>query len=484
MKQAAASGRVRRPFAQELVSLLDHVREFMGTTLARRLVLGLFIAQAILLVFIVKIGVPPDETNHISFIEYYANHSLSPVFTNQQPTYNLGDKTREVDYLYHYGMSLLYRILPLSAEGKYIDIRLCSVGFALLCFVFLAKILKRLGVSAAVTTTALLILTNVPMVLMMSSAINNDAPVWLGMVVGVFLLLRLWERPRVLDLAWLMALAVGGGLIKRTMLPIGLLFGVLGLVVLIRNLHTILEQLQRIDWRLILASLAVLVSIGLFVERVGGNLLYYHTVTPSCEQVHGVDPCTVFWVNVRAQSLAQYTPEASIPLPSFVVSWFSVSLYNVLDIQTQYWQHQVQPATWITPCFAVLFVTGLAYGMYYDWRLRRGGDHHARWRLYVVLIGLYFMAVHLLINYQSYLEIKSFGLALNGRYILPSLIPLVGFACFYWSVLLRRHKQLLTGLAIVVVLTLSLGSGLQLMVRNPQLYLGCTIDYDLPPDCN
>src|ERR1700740_2100159 len=85
---------------------------FGATPLARIIILGLFIIQTVVLVFVTHIGTPPDETNHIAFVEYYAHHSLSPIFDQQQPTYYLGDKTREVGSLYHYSMSLVYRVSP------------------------------------------------------------------------------------------------------------------------------------------------------------------------------------------------------------------------------------------------------------------------------------------------------------------------------------------------------------------------------------
>ena len=142
------------------------VSAFMGKPLARWLVLGLFVVQTVLLVCIVHIGTPPDEQNNIDFIQYYAQHSLSPVLTHQAPTYSLGDKTREVDYLYHYGMSLVVRVLPFSDNTEYKVIRLLSIVCAVLSLLALAAVLKRVGVSAATITTALLIITNLPMVLM------------------------------------------------------------------------------------------------------------------------------------------------------------------------------------------------------------------------------------------------------------------------------------------------------------------------------
>lgn len=454
-------------------SLVQRLTAFAGSPLARWLVLVLFIVQAVVLAFVTRIGTPPDEQNHIKFIEYYANHSVSPIFEKQTPTFNLGDKTREVDYLYHYTMSLLYRVLPVSAHAKYVVIRLLTVVLALLAFLVLANVFRRLGFSPAVTTVALLVITNLPMVLMMSSAVNNDVMVWLGAALGLLLMLRLWERPNARDVLWLLVLAVAGGLFKRTLLPLGLVFGIFALVAVRRYFPVLLKQCRRFDWRLVLAALLLLISVGLFTERVGGNLLRYHTPTPSCDRVQGSDACSVFWGDVRAAGLVHKTPERPVPLYIFPFRWLWSSVANVVDIQTQGWRHEVKPARWLTPLLGVLLVSGVAYGFYYDRkRSSEALDKLARQRIYIILIALYFMVVHMLVNYSDYRQVKFFGIALNGRYILPSLLPLIGFACFYWSRWLSTRPRWRVTLAVLVVLSTILGSGLLMMLHNPQLIHG------------
>ena len=460
--------------AKQFLAGLDALTRFGGSTWARRLVLGLFVAQAVFLVFAVAPGTPPDELNHIDFIQYYANHSLSPVFSHQMPTYNLGDKTREVDYLYHYTMSLVYRVLPLTPAAKYYVIRLFSVAIGLSALLVFAKIARRLGIPEAATSVGLLILTNLPMVLMMSAAINNDAPVWLAAALSMLLLLRLWERPTWLDLLVLAELVIIGGLIKRTLLPFEFAFGVLGLVVFIRHYKLFMVWPKRLNWRIALLSAAILVSSGLAIERIGGNLVRYHTITPSCEQVQGAKPCAVFWLNSRTQFLSTLPQQPLLPLPTFTSYWIATSVYDIVDVQAQTWKHEVIPASWLTPLLSTLLVAGLLFGAYADVRAwgAKQAKPFARYRLYVLLFGLYVVLVHLVYNYLDYRQTRSFGVGLNGRYILPGILPLGLLAAYYWSRLLDRWPRLAAGLAMVAVLATIGGSGLIMMVRNPQLFHG------------
>lgn len=458
-------------FVKACGAALERLRLFMSSPLALRLVFSLFIVQAVVLVFTVKIGVPPDEQNHIAFIQFYAQHSLSPVFNHQQPTYNLGDKTREVDYLYHYVMSLLVRVMPFSTTVELHIIRLVSVLVGVLSFALLAKVFKRLGISAAVIATSILILTNIPMVLMMSSAINNDALVWLGLALGLWLLVRLWERPTATDLIWLFALAVSGGLVKRTLLPLGLMFGVVGLVVLVRNFRLIVSQLRRFNWQIALAIIVLLIGMGLFAERVGGNIVRYGGITVTCEQVQGEAACYNFWGNIRARYLATLPPEKPIAPPLFAFKWLTESFNNVVDIQTQGWRHEVKPARWMGTTFEFLIVIGAGLGVIYEIR-RLKTDKLAWRRLTAIGICVFFMFVHLLVNFGEYKKSKFFGIALNGRYIIPCLLPLTILAGFYYAKTFEKYPKLLILATLALVIATIFGTGLIMMFRNPQLMHG------------
>ncbi|HSX07155.1 MAG TPA: hypothetical protein VLG92_05545 [Candidatus Saccharimonadia bacterium] len=454
-----------------LKTALHSLHAFMGKSLARRLVLGLFVVQAVVLVFAVHITVPPDEQNNIDFIQYYANHSVTPFLTNQAPTYSLGDKTREVDYLYHYAMSLVERVLPFSEVTEDRIVRLFSVAFAVVTFMVLARVLKRLRISEAVISSSLLIITNLPMVLLLSAAINNDVLVWLGLALGLLLILRLAEDPLPTDVLWLLALCCLGGLAKRTLLPVCVVFGVSGLIIVGRYWRILLDRLRSPKRYFIVALLVAVIGAGLFVERIGGNVVHYKSVQVSCEQVDGPAACDVFWTNVRAHTLAELPPEKPLPFPFFVVRWFSDTFYNIVDIQTQYWKHQVRPARLLTPVLAAVFVIGLGYGVLYE-KERFAAVAESRYRVYVTAVALIYIGVQLAVNFSTYRHYKVYGIALNGRYIIPSLLPLVGLVGFYWSKMLRRHPAPLIMLTVMLIVLTIGGSGLLMMLRNSQLYYG------------
>lgn len=461
---------------------LDTLAKFAATKLAFAVVLCLFVAQSLFLVFATHIGVPPDENNHIQFIQYYADNSVGPVFSEQAPTWNLGDKTREADYLYHYLASMIARLLPGESIEVY-AIRIVSVIAAVATIVLFAKLLRRLGVSSAAILVAVLVLTNLPMVLMVSSAVNNDVFVWLGCVALLLLLMRMWQRPNNVDALLMMNIIVAGGLVKRTLLPVCFVFGVLLILLLWKKWSIFKKQLTKIDWKIVVLVIGLIISTGLFIERAGGNLYRYGTINPTCEQVQGEGPCQAFWGSKRKAWIDSGAPaegntwlpsgstveEHLMPLPVFVTKWLISSVVNVVNIQTQSWRHEVVPPAWLAPVLLILLLLLIGYGAVRDVRIaikKRSGT--VMWRLVALGTAFLVLMVQLYVNYASYAKSHIFGLALNGRYIIPALIILVGLACYYAALLLpRRASQILAIVAIVCILVFS---GLLLMIRNSQLF--------------
>lgn len=442
---------------------------------ARRVWYGLlvvFVIQASVVALVTKFGVPPDETNHIHFIDYYTNNSLSPIFSDQQPTHNLGDKTREVDYVYHYAMSLVRRVLPFSTTAEHYIIRLFSIGFAVLTLVVLRRVFRKIGVSEWACVAALAVASCLSMVVLMSAVINNDVLVWLGVALGMTLVVRLYEKPRLLDLLWLASLVSYGGLVKRTLLPIGLVFAAVGLVLALRQWRKLLGELRKPTLAVVAAGLIMLGGVGLSAERVGGNVLQYGHISVTCDEVHGEAACYDFWWNIRERWLAQREPEPVVPPLEFAGRWVHESVINILDIQTQGWRHEVKPAAWVEPIVLSLFVAALGYGVIYE-TTRVRSDELSRYRLLLLGFGVLYVAFHLAVNYNEYQRSQVFGLALNGRYILAGLLPLLFLAAWYASLLLRRTPLgVRVGLVLGIVGMLAWQSGVYLLLQNPQLMHG------------
>ncbi len=452
-------------------SLKQKIGRVIGSKKFTWALLAIFAVQAFVLIGVTKVGIPPDENNHIRFIEFYADNSLSPFFTEQTPTHNLGDKTREVDYLYHYVVSLVVRVFNIPDNALPYVVRTFSVIFALLAFLAMMNVFRRLGLSRAMINVWLLIVTNIVMVLFMSSAVNNDTLVWLGVAGGVLLVLRLLDRPSATDLLILANIALLGGLVKRNLLPACFVFGLFVVAYAVWKRKELIGQVRLKPWLAAGLSLMVILSAGLFAERIVGNVVKYGGITVRCEAIHGDDACSVFWASKREKSLSAQPKKPLMSLPMFALRWWDESIYNILDIQTQSWRHEVAPPR-IASMIVVVgsLLVGLAYGLIND--IRRWRSPKALRRLGVVALSFGFMTFILLFIWREYLRYQVFGIAINGRYILPGFLLLLGIIVFYWDKLLGRHTWAKWLLATVIIGGLVWFSGLKLLLSNPQLFNG------------
>lgn len=468
---------------KRIASVVDKVHSIAGSKAFRVAVLSLFCVQAVFLAFSMHIGTPPDETNHIEFIHYYADHSLGPVFEDQKPTWSLGDKTREVDFLYHYVASLVARILPGEVVELYV-IRLLTVAAAFVTFLSLMRLLERLGAGKAAANTAVAVVTNLPMVLMLSAAINNDVTVWLGCVLGILLVLNISKQPRVVDVLLLLNIITVGGLLKRTFFPIAMILFLAGLYFIVKRWNAFTGSLKKFNWQSAALTILLVIGLGLFIERVGGNIVHYGTMTPSCQQVQGDEACRVMWQERRNQWIMAGAPDDAtniwlpkgttrddepMPLVVFVGRWLGTSVSNIINIQTQGWGHKVVPPEWLVVVLSFLLLGSLVVGVLKDLVdvPYRGA---VTWRFFVLLIALAIVAAQFAVNYVSYQKSLIFGLALNGRYLLPAVLLLAGLSAFYIARSVNRRIGVVVGIAAILI-TIAF-SGLIMMVRNPQLFVG------------
>lgn len=431
-------------------------------------ILAIFALQAVVLAVIMPFGTPPDEQNNIEFIRFYEHNSPSPIFSEQTPTWSLGDKTREVDYLYHYAMSWVTRFMQLPGDGELYVVRFISVAAAVVSFLAFAYVWRKLGIKNGAINTALLVLMNLPMVLMLGGAINNDVYVWLALGLSSVLVVRLMERARVFEVLLLANLVIYAGLVKRTFLPLALVFGLFLVYIIIKNRQKLLPQWNNQDWRLWISAIVLMAGVGLFTERIGGNIVRYGSVQVECEAVHGKKACDVFWANDRAKKLAAQ-PKAPIKsFTEFVPTWFMDSFKNIADIQTQGWRHEVVPPGWYTGLMIAILGSGLAYGVAHD--IKKHNTKQARWRLAAVAIGAYIFVYQLAVNYRIYQDTQVFGVALNGRYVLPGVILLAGLCAYYWTKILKKSKMIQVSIAAAVIVVTILFTGLFMTLRNPQIF--------------
>lgn len=447
---------------------LERLADLFSKPIVRKVIIITFVLQCIYIALTFRFGVPPDELTHIGFIEFYANNSLSPIIDSQADKFVFGEMTRDPSYLYHYLMSLVYRVLPLPIVWKYFVIRLFSVVAATLTIIASVKLAKRLKISDASINVGLLIVTSLSQFMMMSSVVNNDAMIWL---VSSLTLLCLFELSRTKNINYLLAsgiLVLIGSLTKKTFLPLGLFFGIVGLVLLIGNYKKILQKDRFKNW-LSVALLAVLVIVfGLFAERILVNVFRYKSIDPNCDKIHSVEECRDFGIYGRNEYFIKIRPDnpALLSFPSFVSYWYFQSVDSTVDIDTQFWSHDTRPPYIVTTLIGLLAAFGFWQMLAFSFKYRNTRDS----KTYFVFVGAVTTIViaNLVLNYQLYHLYARLGFATHGRYLFAVIVPFCIVASWFIAKSFRSRKYLASILAIAVCGLAVTQTGLLFLLRHPQ----------------
>lgn len=437
---------------------------WLATPLARKLVYALFLVQAVYLVFMIPIGVPPDELAHIRVAEQYVQQGhLSPVI-DEQTDYSLGDITRNTDYFYHYVLSLVARLMPFDGLPLYVVFRFMSVGIMLLTLLAGARLMKQLKVNEAVTTVGLLVVSNIAQILFMSAAINQDQIVWLATIAGALFLVRLWQKMNLIDVLILVNIVMFASISKKTFLPIAVLFGAILLILVWQQRRRFIAAIKQsvTHWRpaVIVLGLLAVVGIGLNIERFGYNLVTYQQISVSCNKIHTHDQCMEHGVYRRNANLTDRRPADFIPVPinEFASYWYPRNFQGVFG--TQGWTGRALPDLWAYNTLLGMMTASFVLGIIYSVR---------RWRrpesiIFVASLG--YIALQMMVNYNVYLTYAAQGLALQGRYIFPIFVPLILVLAYMWYRILKRWPVALMALSAAVVVMILTQNGLSVIVRS------------------
>jgi len=451
------------------------VSERIARVLASRIfwyaVFVLFILQAVWLACSAAYPMAFDEQYHFGLIQLHA-HQWLPFLTSQPPTGLYGAAVRDPSYLYHWLMSLPYRGISLFTHDQTIQIillRLLNVALFAYALVLYRRLLRRLGLSAALTNVALLAFTLIPVVPFLAATINYDN--LLIVVVPWSILLTLdvmasFNKGRV-PLARLVVLAsvlLLGGLVKYPFLPVLVVVGLFLLwqawrqkLFTARIWRTAWRSVRaRAPWQQALLVLLLVVSLGLFAERYGVNVARYHTPVPKCNRVVSQDLCLEYGPWARDYALVAEKASSFRPnLITYTGSWLYGMWYRLFFAIGPQPTYDTKPPLFIVGRMSIGVAVLMALGIALRWR-RLFTGHPERVLLLLIMLG-YGLALFAS-DYSSYVHTAQV-VAINGRYWIPFLLFFFALGGFAWMDILKRVPGVKVGTAAVVLAVLLLQGG-------------------------
>jgi hypothetical protein len=459
---------------------LKHVKKILGSQGLFLFTICYFVFQAVWIALSAVYPQAFDEAFHFGIIKIYAKH-WSP-FLTQQPAGGdpYGALARDPSYLYHYLMSFPYRFFYLFTHNQttlVIALRLIDVALFTVGLMLFRQVLLKAKVSRALTNTLMLVFTLIPIVPQLAAHINYDnllipLTAWSCLLTFKVVDEIRAQEPNIRSIVALTAVGLLASIVKYAYLPIFAAIIIFVIFTAVQRNRTKREwkelfkgigrswKRQSVPLKLILAVVAV-VSVGMFFQRDGINLIDYHTVTPDCSRVLTDKACSQYtvWESDYKWHVDLLKHASSIhfenPLVYFAswLYWLWYRLFFAVNGPGSGYTNY-PPLPLPSAAAAVLAIVGVIAVIV--WRHRIFRDQYLSF--FLLASGLYLAALFIS-GWQDY-HYTNVLVDMNGRYLLPVLLLLGAIVAKAFSIALRKASTLRkTALAFAVIVLFLEGGG-------------------------
>ena len=439
-------------------------------------ILFIFTTQALWIAWSGAYSMAYDEFFHLGIIQEYAK-GWTPFIEQPAGPAVLGAVARDPSFLYHYLMSFPYRIITAiwdSFAMQIIALRLLNIGLFIWGLVLYRRILVHTGLPRRTINIIMLFFTLVPTVLMVAVQVNYDAMMFLAsgaavlLAINLTVALRAKDKRVVVQFLALIAVLMAGSIVKYAFLPLAAAIGTFMIVqvyLAIRTKRLFWQSVRRegrqtlrspAGWLLLISCIVVGI---LFVQRIGGNIMQYHTPAPDCSAVISLERCKAHAPYGRNQRYKEKNLAAALTLTdklSYPISWYNKmlkeSFFAIGPEQLGYPYGAPLPTAFAAGHAIVLaLLICTVIGVRWLWR-------NPVWQLAMVCILVY-MGVLFVRNYSEFLTL-GVPVAIHGRYSIYIIPLLAALAAASASRLLRGvRRELLHGTLVLLLGLMLLGGG-------------------------
>lgn len=434
----------------KLRNTYDRVKEFMGSRHLFVGVLILFTTQALWVASTAAFPLPFDELYHFTLIQNYS-HAFSPIIVTQPSELAVaGDITRLASYLSHYLLSFPLRATQLLTDDvamQVLVLRFINIAFVVGALVLFRYFLIRLTKSGMLSNGAIALFCILPVTSLLAAHINYDnllLLIFAALLVLAQSILTLLNEKRELALSHVLvfgSVCLLGCLVKITFIPIAVVAVATVGTVLIRKgawKWVGVSRSGRAAYGLIGASLLLIASTGLFIERIGVNLATYGSAQPDCSAVQPVNVCSQYgpWARNHGleQAAATDTSFEGSSVEGYVTNiWVPLMIRGLGGVDSS----GIVPEIPKPVLIGLIGITAVLFAGMIAMLLRRKD-------LTLVMVGIaiiVYMIALLQRNYSEFMNLHEI-VAVQGRYIVPFIIPVVAIGM--WGI--ATHGRILVGL--------------------------------------
>ena len=460
--------KISNSLPRRLVAAFDSPKFF-------RIILVLLIAQAAWIALSGRYPMAFDEDFHLGIIRLYAHH-ISPFWSGQPENADkFGAVARDPSYLYQYLMSFPYRLIAFLFHGQTTEVlilRGMNIGLFAGGLALYRRLLLKTGVSRRLVHFCLLIFVLVPIVPLLAAQINYDN-LFLPLTALAFLMAVNFSgslaKRKYMDvrlLTSLVVLCLLTSLVKYTFLPFFVVifgFVLVRLIQRYRSIKVIWQNLllgwrQLNRWTHIGLLIAVVVAAGLFAQRYAVNIVRYHVPVPDCSKVLTIEQCSEYGPWIRDYDLKLANVGGPRSPRTFAADWFyGMWLRTFFAVDGPATNFQTRGPLLLPGIEAIIFsITGALVAVVSAPKLFRKFNRPALWLFVAAIIG--YIGALWLDDYEAYVRTGQ-PVAINGRYLLPVLLPALLIVVAAADELLKNKLATKIMLATIVVACMAWGGG-------------------------
>jgi hypothetical protein len=456
--------------------LFQKFRNFLGSKTFFWLIITVFVLQAAWIAVSAMYPQAFDEDFHFGLVQVYSHYWL-PFLSGQPPDANAyGAVARDPSFLYHYLMSFPYRLITLITDSQAVQIvllRLFNVGFFAAGLVLFGRLLRRVKLSSAQTNLAIFVVTFLPIVPQLAGQVNYDNLLMPLAAWAMLLSLNTIDQIKARDISLqslllLITVCLIATMVKYQFLPIFLGILIFLAVLFWRTHHSnwpdpkrLLKVYKKHPWhKKALVLVAFLAVFSMFVDRDIVNLARYHDVAPDCGYILSYESCSAYpvWIHdytTHQQVISHGAYVSSNPI-WYVWEWTYWLWYRLFFAINGVHHHfrNYPPLPLPAATFVLAVLGSIAAIISFRKRLFKDNTY---FRFFGVVVVLYL----LVLLSQGYLKYRDTAVLqlMNGRYLLPVILPgaALGIAAIGYA--LRRHPRVKTALAAVLIIGFLQGGG-------------------------
>lgn len=451
------------------------VRNFVGSPWFFHATIAFFVLEALWLTISSNFPQAYDTSYHVGIIQVYS-HQWSPFITHQDPsTYVYGDIVHYPSYLYHYIMSFPYRFVNLFTNNLNTIVQwitLVNIAFWVGGMYVYRKVLGYTKATKPIINFCLFIFSVLPLLPYIAAQINYDGLLFLGSGLSIWLTLIFLKKIGqgnydFKTLALLISTVALTSLVQFSFLPIMLsiiIFVVWNTVVHIREKRGEFVEEAKTSWKTtsLLAKVGVIallvVSLFLFGQRYGMDIIKYHSPNPDCAKTLSVAACSNYAVWNQYHLAQQNTPHETLnQITHWILEWpiaLQKEFFTIISTTTSAMSVPVKVFVYACDLFVLL---GCMFILYY-WR--KVFIENFAMRFFIVTTFLLVVSLFMS-NFSLFMRTGIFGAAIQGRYLLNVLPLFIVLVAMSYSLFLhrKRHKHLKVWFAIAVLLFFTQGGG-------------------------